>query len=321
MTRILGIETTCDETSFAIVENGKKVLYEFTLSQAKKHEKYGGVVPELAAREHLSNIKSLLKELHDMLVKYSVDYVAVAADIGLPPAVKTGEAFARALASSLGVKLIEVNHVIAHVWGVWLDKNIKKKPRFPLIGVVLSGGHSVIYEFTSPVEYRVLGSTLDDAIGEVFDKVARVLGLGYPGGPYIEKRAKEGDEYAISLPTPLKDDTSVSMSFSGLKTAVIRTFQKYKEKVEPIYYDFFVSDLCASFQRVAFEHVAERVERAVEMTGIKTVVIGGGVSANQRLIDILANRLVPKDIKLYVPPLQYTGDNASLIAGYAYNLI
>ncbi len=316
--RILGVETTCDETSVAIVENGQEVLYEFTLSQAKKHSRYGGVVPELAAREHVKNLQGLLPELIEVVDKYNPHAVAVAAKIGLPPAVKTGEAFARGLAAGLGVELIEVNHVIAHIWGVWLEPSIKPKPQFPLLGVIVSGGHTMIIRFKSPTEFEVLGTTEDDAIGEVFDKVARELGLGYPGGPKIETLAKLGDEFAIELPIPLANVKDIRLSFAGLKTATINLYRNLCQKTYKEYKEFLKQDVAASFQRVAFLHLIANVEKAIEKTGLHTVVLGGGVSANQRLIDLLAQRLDPAKVQLYIPPLRYTGDNAALIAGYAY---
>jgi len=319
--RILGIETTCDETSFAIVEDGQKVLYMTTISQAKKHSQFGGVVPELAAREHIINIETMFSDVLDKALKYKPTHIAVASEIGLPPAVKTGESFALGASVFSGLPLIEVNHVIAHIWGVWLDDSFKQKPQFPLLGVILSGGHSMVLRFESPTKYKVLVQTLDDAIGEVFDKVARHMGLEYPGGPEIERRAQQGDEYAIDLPTPLQSEDRLAFSFSGLKTSTTKAYDYYMTNSFDLYKEFVVNDIAASFQRVAFEHVAQKVTKIIKDTGLTQVVLGGGVTANHRLVDILGREVSKLGASLYVPSLKYTGDNGALVAGYAYNLI
>ena len=320
---ILGVETTCDETSLGLVKDGTDVIEEITLSQAKKHAKYGGVVPELAAREHIKNLSKLGPTFFSLIEKYipKISAVAVAAKIGLPPAVQVGEAYAVGLSKALGVPLIEINHVIAHIWGVWVDSAFYPKPEFPVIGVILSGGHSIIAKFNSPRDYKILGQTLDDAAGESFDKVAALMELGYPGGPIIEEYAKYGDEYAYEFPVPMKDSDNYDLSFSGLKTAVRYFYEDNIRKVPEYMHKYFKQDIAAAFQRSLFMSIAYKVRKAVQDTGIKNIVLGGGVAANQRLLDILYNQLKDLNVVIYAPHLRYCGDNASLIAGYAYNFL
>lgn len=320
---IIGIESTCDETSIALVKNGTEIISEYTLSQVKKHAKYGGVVPELAAREHIKNFNFLgnqfFKDIKDKLNLVSA--IAVAANVGLPPAVSVGEAYAIGLSKALKKPLIKINHVFAHIWGVWVDPEFVVKPTFPFLGLIVSGGHTLLAKFDTPTEYKILGQTVDDAVGETFDKVARILGLGYPGGPAIEQTAKIGDEFAYQFPVPLKDSDDYNFSFSGLKTAVRYFVEKNKHLVPEYMLKYFNADVAASFQYAILTALVTKVKKAIEETGLKTVVLGGGVSANQRLIDILAQATVDKGVALYVPHLKYTGDNAALIAGYAYNFI
>ncbi len=318
---IIGIESTCDETSIALVKNGTDVIYELTLSQVKKHAKFGGVVPELAAREHIKNFKYLGNKFF-VKIKDSLDDVtaiAVAAKIGLPPAVSVGEAYATGISKALNKPLIKINHVLAHIWGVWVDPEFIVKPDFPFLGLIVSGGHTILAKFTSPTEYKILGQTVDDAAGETFDKVARVLELGYPGGPVIEQIARTGDEFAYKFPVPLKDSDDYNFSFSGLKTAVRYFIEKNKHMVPGYMLKYFKADVAASFQYAILSALVNKVKKAIDDTGIKTVVIGGGVAANQRLVDLLAQST--NGVALYVPHLKYTGDNAALIAGYAYNFV
>lgn len=318
---ILGVETTCDETSLALVQDGVKVLHETTVSQILKHRQYGGVVPDLGAREHLTNLQSIGDEFMREINDHKIDAVAVAAKIGLPPAVQVGEAYAAGLAKSLNVPLIPVNHAVAHIWGTWIDQKFETKPEFPFLGLIVSGGHSQIVQFDSPTSYEVLGDTLDDAVGEAFDKVAAMLKLPYPGGPEVEAMAQLGDELSIKFPIPLKDDDTLNLSFSGLKTAVRNYIAAEEGKYDEKTRKFFVGDVCASFQLSAFTAIANKVLKAMQETKIHELVIGGGVACNQRLVDVLFNRIgEAHQFDLYVPSKQYCTDNASLIAGYAYNL-
>ena len=334
-TYILGIESTCDETSLALVKDGVEVIEQITLSQAKQHAQYGGVVPELAAREHLKNFNQIAPKFLDSIKKYPIDYVAVAYKIGLPPAVKVGEAFALGLAKSLNKPLIKVNHVLAHIWGVWVDDSVWPKPNFPFLGVIISGGHTQLAIFKSPTQYEIIGETIDDAIGETFDKVARVLGYGYPGGPAIEKHAKQGDPTTYKLPLPLSNSHTkhgkYDLSFAGLKTAVLNLFNKQKQEYEKLqesnkfehYLYYIKTDIAASFQDTAFLHLIDKIILALKDYKLNSIVFGGGVSANNRLYDLLWQQLSHNKINAYIyaPSLRYCTDNASLIAGYAINLI
>ena len=324
---ILGIETTCDETSLALVKDGTDIIEEITISQAKMHAQYGGVVPELAARQHIKNLKLMGKKFLKQIKKYPINYVAVASKIGLPPAVKVGESFALGLAKALNVPLIEVNHVLAHIWGVWVDSSVQPKPNFPFLGVIISGGHTQLAVFNTPSQYKIVGETLDDSIGEAFDKVSRLLGWGYPGGPKIEKNAKQGDEFAYSLPIPLedRDDNDLSLSFAGLKTAVLNLYNKIRKQYDKdsMYLDYVQKDISATFQRTAFEHIIDKIIRALKIYKLNSIVFGGGVAANNRLYDLLWQALQKNKIKAYIyaPRPKYCMDNASLIAGFAINLI
>lgn len=319
---IVGIETTCDETSFALVQDGEKILHEVTMSQILKHAPYGGVVPELGAREHVKNIEQLGEKFFQDIKKYPIDGIAVASKVGLPPAVQVGEAYAHGLAKALNVPLYPINHVVAHVWGVWIDSAFVEKPTFPFLGVIVSGGHTQLVTFSSPTEFDIIGETKDDAIGEAFDKVASILGLPYPGGPEIERVSEKGDSHAVALPIPLEHEDTLDFSFAGLKTAVRTYVEKELPKQHETYKEYFIADVAASFQRVAFTHIAQKLEKAIAKTGAKQVVIGGGVAASQRLTDILYSYMHEKEIKvdLFVPHRQYCTDNASVIAGYAFNL-
>lgn len=320
---ILGIETTCDETSLALVENGTTIIAEVTLSQVEQHAPYGGVVPELGAREHIKNIEALGANFFAAIEGYPLDAVAVASKVGLPPAVQVGESYAHAIAHARQIPLIPVNHVVAHIWGVWIDKAFESKPSFPFLGLIVSGGHTQLVHFESPTTFDILGSTLDDAVGESFDKVAAMLSLPYPGGPQIEKLAAKGDSHVVKLPIPLEGDATLNFSFAGLKTAVRTYIEKEMPQQDPIYVPYFKADVAASFQRIAFTHIAQKVEKALKQTGLKQLVIGGGVAASQNLTDVLFSYLTEKEIpfELFVPNRKYCTDNASVIAGYAHNLV
>lgn len=314
---ILGIETTCDETALAIISDDR-IVDEVTISQILKHAPYGGVVPDLGAREHLNN---LTKFGGEFLTRNNVklDAIAVASKIGLPPAVQVGEAYANGLANALKVPLIPINHVIAHTWGVFVDPVFTEKPQFPFLALIVSGGHTQILKLTSPIEHEILGTTIDDAIGEAFDKVAHMLGLPYPGGPAVEKAAEKGARLSKPFPIPLKGEDTMNFSFSGLKTAVRVYIEKNMPKEEQ-YKPYFVADACAEFQRSAFAQINERVAKAIEQTGIQTLVVGGGVAANQSLINALATLYLEKGWdteKLFVPNIKYCTDNAAVIASYA----
>jgi len=271
----------------------------------------------------VKNIEQLGGKFFEDIKGNTISAIAVASKVGLPPAVQVGESYAHALAQALQVPLIPINHVVAHVCGIWVDDSFIVKPTFPFLGLIVSGGHTQLIDFSSPTEFDILGETLDDAIGEAFDKVASVLGLPYPGGPEIERVSEKGDSHAVTLPIPLEHDDSMNFSFAGLKTAVRTYVEKELPKQHETYKEFFVADVAASFQRVAFTHIAQKAEKTLKQTGYKQLVVGGGVASSQRLTDILFSYFEEKEIKveLFVPNRKYCTDNASVIAGYASNLL
>jgi N6-L-threonylcarbamoyladenine synthase len=292
------------------------------MSQVAKHAPYGGVVPELGAREHIKNIELLGENFFKAIAGYKVDAIAVASKVGLPPAVQVGEAYAQGLAKAMNIPLIPVNHVIAHLWGTWIDPAFIEKPEYPFLGLVVSGGHTQLITFDSPTTYDIIGTTKDDAIGESFDKVAQMLGLPYPGGPEIERVAEEGDTMAVPLPIPLEHEDTLDFSFAGLKTAVRTYVEKELPKQHEVYKKYFIADVAASFQRTAFLHLSQKVSKAMKQTGLQQLVVGGGVAASQRLADQLFSYLAEQEHKfdLFIPDRKYCTDNASTIAGYANNL-
>jgi N6-L-threonylcarbamoyladenine synthase len=316
---ILGVETTCDETSLALVRDGMHIERETTVSQILKHRDFGGVVPDLGAREHLSNLEQIGEEFLNEIPLETINAVAIATQVGLPPALQVGESYAKGLAKALGVELIEVHHGIAHLWAAFIDDTIDEKPEFPFLGLIVSGKHSHIVHVRGPNDYEVIGEAIDDAIGEAFDKVAKMLGLPYPGGPEIEKLARIGDEKAIKFPIPLKDEDTLNLSFSGLKTAVRNYIDKERKNYPEAAEKFFLADVAASFQETAFQSILLKLKAAMKQTKLRNLVIGGGVAANQRFIDLLYNDIGNTyKTNFYFPQTKYCGDNASNIASYAF---
>jgi len=333
MTKILGIETTCDETSAAVVENGRLVLSNIIASQAKLHAKYGGIVPEVASRKHLEALPLVVKEALDesSLKIKDIDAIAISKEPGLPPALSVGYAYASALAFANGKKLIEVNHLEAHISGIWIDKNKKKivKIPYPYICLLVSGGHTQIILVSGKNNYKILGSTRDDAAGEAFDKTARLLNLGYPGGPIVDKIAKLGDEQSVDFPRPMIDSGDYDFSFSGLKTAVRREVEKlnadnenYKNK-KNLYDELtknWISDVAASFQEALVETLVVKTINAAEEVGVENVAIAGGVSANSRLREQMGRSCDKMGFHLFYPELEYCTDNAAMIAARGYEI-
>ncbi len=322
---ILSIETSCDETAVAIVEfkNGNiKILANIVSSQVKIHSKFGGVVPSLASRMHLKNIIPILQKAfrNAKISKNKIDHIAVTNGPGLIPALMVGCGAAKALAYGLGKPLIGIHHIEGHIYANWLKKSNAKnnklwKPEFPIICLTVSGGHTQIILMKKDLNYKVIGETLDDAVGEAFDKVAKLLKLGYPGGPVIEKMAKKGDEEKIKFPRPMINSNDYNFSFSGLKTAVLYEV-KARKKID----DQYKQDVAASFQKAAFDVLIFKTIKAAKKYKAKNVVLGGGVSANKKL-----QRSLREAIKLNLPfcdlsfPLsKLTTDNALMIAIAAY---
>ena len=299
----LGVETSCDETALAILDSSAGVLGSVLLSQAEVHSPYGGVVPELSAREHTKNILYLLDTMQRQspVPLSSIDSVSVTITPGLILSLVVGVAFAKAVSFAFGVPLVPVHHLEAHIYSAFVDS----EPEYPLLALILSGGHTDFYLVEDFGRYRSLGGTLDDAVGESYDKVARMLGLGYPGGPPIDRLARQGKPI-YDLPRPMIDEGGLNFSFSGLKTAVRNLLQKEKGAR--------VEDVCASFQEAVVDLISSKVLRAVEETGIRRLVVAGGVIANSGLRERLSSMAQEGIFELGIPPLELTTDNAVMVA-------
>ena len=309
---ILSIESTCDETSIAIIKNGHDCIALTILTQMDTHARYGGVVPEIASRMHTENITMVLEETlkkANMTVD-QMDAIAVAYKPGLLGSLLVGVEFAKVLSYVYKKPLIGVNHLLGHVYANNLEDNLE----FPLLAMVVSGGHTELVIMHDDYHYELLGRTMDDAIGEAFDKVARVLDMPYPGGPNVEKAAREGLNI-YKLPKPVDDDT-YNFSYSGLKSAIINLVNTEKMKGNEIR----KNDLACSFQTVAVNELERKLKKALEETGIKRVVLAGGVSANNYLKEQIEKVCDKYDAKLYKPRMLYCTDNAAMIGAAAYPL-
>ena len=311
-TRILSIETSCDETGVAIVEDGRRILSNVVASQTV-HEKTGGIVPEVAAREHLRQIDPIARAALERAATdlASLDAVAATVGPGLIGALLVGANYARGLAFSSGKPFVGVNHLEGHVYANWLYEagEAPPEPELPAVVLVVSGAHSDLVLMEDHRRFRLLGRTIDDAAGEAYDKVARLLGLGFPGGPLIERAAREGDPRAFPF-TKAELEGRYDVSFSGLKTAVLRLVRDL-EKKGPVP----VADVAASFQRTINEMLAERVARAAAEYDVRTVMLGGGVAANLALRAEIARRV---SLPLRVPPPKLCIDNGAMIGAAAF---
>lgn len=309
---ILSIETSCDETSIAIVKNGIDVIALTILTQMDTHAEFGGVVPEIASRMHTENITMVLEEtLRKANMQVSdCDAIAVTYAPGLLGSLLVGIEFAKVLSYVYDKPLIKVNHLIGHIYANKIGDNLK----FPNLALIISGGHTELIKMTGDYEFEKLGETQDDAIGEAFDKVARVIGLKYPGGPNIEKLAKEGKN-SYKLPIPVNDDT-FNFSYSGLKSSVINLVNNEHQRGNEIRKE----DLACSFQTVAVDELVRKLELALKKTGIKNVIIAGGVSANKYLRNEIQTLCEKYDAKLDLPEFIYCTDNAAMIGAAAYPL-
>ena len=309
---ILSIETSCDETSIAIVKNGIDVIALTILTQMDTHAEFGGVVPEIASRMHTENITMVLEEtLRKANMQVSdCDAIAVTYAPGLLGSLLVGIEFAKVLSYVYDKPLIKVNHLIGHIYANKIGDNLK----FPNLALIISGGHTELIKMTGDYEFEKLGETQDDAIGEAFDKVARVIGLKYPGGPNIEKLAKEGKN-SYKLPIPVNDDT-FNFSYSGLKSSVINLVNNEHQRGNEIRKE----DLARSFQTVAVDELVRKLELALKKTGIKNVIIAGGVSANKYLRNEIQTLCEKYDAKLDLPEFIYCTDNAAMIGAAAYPL-
>ena len=312
---ILGIESSCDETSCSIVKNGTVELATSTSSQIDIHENFGGVVPEIASREHVKNITPVIEDcLKKANMKIEdVTAIAITYGPGLIGSLLVGMQAAKTLSYIYNKPLVPVHHIAGHIYANSLVEELK----FPLIALVVSGGHTELTKMTAHFNFEKLGGTLDDAIGECYDKVARVMGLPYPGGPKLDKLSKEGKP-TYKLPIPLNDD-SYNFSFSGLKSAVINLNHNEEQKGKEIN----KADLAASFQKVAVTSIVSKTKKALKDYNINNLIVAGGVAANSILREALSDMCKENNIHLSIPPLKYCTDNAAMIASagyYAYKL-
>lgn len=309
----MGIETSCDETAVSLIEDGYKILSNTVFSQIKTHKKYGGVVPEIASREHLQAINYVVKASLEEANKTfnDIDLIAVTKGPGLVGALLVGISYAKGLALALDKPLIGVNHMEGHVCANYLE-HYELKP--PFAGLIVSGGHTYLVDVQSYTEYKVLGTTRDDAAGESFDKVSRSLGLGYPGGPAIQKAAEQGNPEAVNFPRIMLEKGSYDFSFSGLKTAVLN----YINKENMAGNEINVYDVAASFQKAVIDVLVEKSIRLVKELKSDKFVLSGGVAANKPLREALQNELEKIDVKFYYPPLSLSTDNAAMIASAGY---
>ncbi len=311
---VLGIESSCDETSAAIVENGKTILSSVVATQIPFHEVYNGVVPEIASRKHaewiLPVVRQALNEAN--LNPNDIDAVAATNRPGLMGSLLVGLSFAKTYAWSLNKPFIAVNHMLGHLYAAHLEQDIQ----YPYLGLLVSGGHSIICKVNNFDDIEVLGTTVDDAVGEAFDKVAKFYDFGYPGGVAIDRLSKNGDRKAAKFPLPSlhKGNHQYDMSYSGLKTAVINQLDQFWCEG----YEKTPENIAASFQEAAVNILLKRLFIAVEDTGLKTIVAGGGVAANSRLREVLAERT---DITCIFPPLKLCTDNGAMIAGLGYKFL
>jgi tRNA N6-adenosine threonylcarbamoyltransferase len=306
--RVLGIETSCDETAVAILDDGRKIQANLLSSQAHLHDRFGGVVPEIASRAHLENINPLLElALRESGASFgSIDAVAVTVGPGLVGALLVGLAAAKGLALALGVPLIGVNHLEGHIYANFLERGPLKEP---YVSFVVSGGHTMLVFVPEPYDFQLLGQTLDDAAGEAYDKVARLLGLGFPGGPALDRLATAGDRTAIRFPRAATE-RGYDFSLSGLKTAVVRYLKAARARGE----EPKLEDVAASFQEAVVEVQVDKTISAAVDKGVRKIVLGGGVVANTRLRELMSERAEQHGLELLIPPPELCTDNAAMIA-------
>jgi N6-L-threonylcarbamoyladenine synthase len=312
---LLAIESSCDETAAAVLENGTNLLSSVVDSQIQVHRPYGGVVPELASRRHVETILPVVNEaLKQAAIRLDqLDAIAVTQGPGLVGSLLIGMSFAKALAYVKNLPCLGVDHMAGHLLSIFLGKN---HPSFPYISLAASGGHSSIYLVNNPLSYKLLGQTRDDAAGEAFDKVAKLLELGYPGGPIIADIADKGNPEAVSFPRAWLEPDSLDFSFSGVKTAVVNYVNQAKQKKEELH----IPDICASFQEAIADVLVQKTLTAARNSGVSQIVLAGGVAANQRLRDLMVSRCQMENFAVFLPPKEYCTDNAAMIAVAGYHL-
>nr|WP_285897017.1 tRNA (adenosine(37)-N6)-threonylcarbamoyltransferase complex transferase subunit TsaD [Antarcticibacterium sp. W02-3] len=312
---ILAIESSCDDTAAAVLHNDK--LLSNIVATQEVHKKYGGVVPELASRAHQQNIVPVI---HQALAEANIDKkdlsaIAFTKGPGLMGSLLVGTSFAKSLSMGLNIPLIEVNHMQAHILAHFIDEEDFPKPTFPFLALTISGGHTQVVKVSNYFEMEVIGQTIDDAVGEAFDKSAKILGLPYPGGPLIDRYARTGNPKAYKFTKPKVD--GLDFSFSGLKTAVLYFIQK-EVKNNPNFIEENRDDICASIQYTIVEILMDKIKKAVKQTGINQIAIGGGVSANSGIRTALKAGEQKYGWQTYIPKFEYTTDNAAMIGIVGY---
>jgi N6-L-threonylcarbamoyladenine synthase len=312
---ILGIESSCDDTAASVIHNGR-ILSNVIASQ-KIHEEYGGVVPELASRAHQQNIVPVVNQAIKKanIAKEQLHAIAFTRGPGLMGSLLVGTSFAKSLAMGLNIPLIDVNHMQAHILAHFIDEVGFNKPPFPFLALTISGGHTQIVKVSNYFDMEVIGETIDDAVGEAYDKSGKILGLGYPAGPEIDKRAQLGNPKAFSFTKPKVD--GLNFSFSGLKTAILYFIQK-ETKANPDFIKENINDICASIQYTIIGILIDKLKLASKQTGIKHIAIGGGVSANSGIRQALKAGETKFGWTTYVPKFEFTTDNAAMIAIVGY---
>jgi N6-L-threonylcarbamoyladenine synthase len=312
---ILGIESSCDETAAAVVRDGRFILATVVASQVEVHYRYGGVVPELASRKHLEAIVPVVDEALSKarLTLSGIEAVAVTRGPGLVGALLVGFSFAKSLAYALGIPWVGVNHLEGHINSVFLEPD---PPSFPFIALLVSGGHTSIYYVTDHTSAELMGQTRDDAAGEAFDKVAKMLDLGYPGGGIIDRLARDGDPEKIKFPRTYLDKSTFDFSFSGIKTAVLRYITNHPQEIKEQ-----IADIVAGFQEAVLEVLSYKAIRAAAEKGCDRIALVGGVAANSRLREKLTADAALTGIRVHIPSIHLCGDNAAMIAGVGYHCL
>ncbi len=310
--KILAIETSCDETAVAIYQHQKGLLAHLIYSQAELHSEYGGVVPELASRDHIRKSLPLIEEIlaKANLQRSDLDGIAYTAGPGLVGALMVGSALARSMAWALGIPSVAVHHMEGHLLAPMLEDD---PPAFPFLALLISGGHTLLVNAQAIGDYRILGESVDDAVGEAFDKTAKLLGLGYPGGPQLSKLALSGDPQRLRFPRPMTDRPGLDFSFSGLKTFAVNCYQKLGDDEQT------KADIACAFQEAVADTMAIKCGRAIRQTGIKRLVVAGGVSANTRIRERLNEMAGKLSTQLFFPGPEFCTDNAAMIALAGYH--
>lgn len=308
---ILGIESSCDDTAAAVLHNGK-ILSNVVATQ-EIHRRYGGVVPELASRAHQQNIVPVIHEALAQagIQKEELSAIAFTCGPGLMGSLLVGTSFAKSLSLGLDIPLLDINHMQAHILAHFIDEEQYKKPQFPFLCLTISGGHTQVVKVTDYFEMEVIGQTMDDAVGEAFDKSAKILGLPYPGGPLIDKNAQKGNPKAFPFPKPKVGE--LNFSFSGLKTSILYFVQK-ELKENPAFIEENLEDICASIQHTIIRILMDKLKKAVKQTGINRIAIAGGVSANSGIRNALKEAEQKYGWETFIPKFEYTTDNAAMIA-------